>query len=118
MVAIFSLRNIILPPKVATGFEPRIGKQREEFRQLSRTLDDRAPPIERAQKALTLVSTKKRSRGDWTPLELFIVGVRGWDARSRQCLEKLTFKRASAGSSRLADLVGLHPFLKGTQGLG
>src|SRR5437868_7075322 len=57
-------------------------------------------------------------RGDWTPLELFIVGVRGWDARSRQCLEKLTFKRASAGSSRLADLVGLHPFLKGTQGLG
>jgi len=63
-----------------------------------------------------LVSEK--SRGDWTPLELFIVGVRGWDARSRQCLEKLTFKRASGGSSRRADLVGLHPFLKGTQGLG
>jgi hypothetical protein len=22
----------------------------------------------------------KNSRGDWTPLELFLAGVRGWDA--------------------------------------
>jgi hypothetical protein len=25
----------------------------------------------------------EKSRGDWTPLELFIVGVRGWDAAVR-----------------------------------
>ena len=28
----------------------------------------------------------KNSRGDWTPLELFIAGVRGWEAGMRQCL--------------------------------
>jgi hypothetical protein len=29
----------------------------------------------------------KNSRGDWTPLELFIAGVRGWEAGSRRFID-------------------------------
>jgi hypothetical protein len=29
----------------------------------------------------------ENSRGDWTPLELFIAGVRGWEAGSRRFID-------------------------------
>ena len=29
----------------------------------------------------------RNSRGDWTPLELFIAGVRGWEAGSRRFID-------------------------------
>jgi hypothetical protein len=29
----------------------------------------------------------EKSRGDWTPLELFIAGVRGWEPGPRRRLE-------------------------------
>jgi hypothetical protein len=30
----------------------------------------------------------EKSRGDWTPLELFIAGVRGWEAGLRELVDR------------------------------
>jgi hypothetical protein len=31
----------------------------------------------------------KNSRGDWTPLELFVAGIRGWESRLQQLVDRL-----------------------------
>ena len=63
----------------------------------SREFVHRAPLIEHAHRAVTLIPTttkpfdvlaegllSKNSRGDWTPLKLFLAGIQGWEAELRQ----------------------------------
>jgi hypothetical protein len=59
-------------------------------------------PFEHARRSVTRVLTMKKpfdvlaeglisekSRGDWTPLELFLAGVRGWKACLQQLIGRL-----------------------------
>ena len=60
----------------------------------------RAPLIEHAHRAVTLIPTttkpfdvlaegllSEKSRGDWTPLELFLADIRGWEAGLRRRID-------------------------------
>jgi hypothetical protein len=35
----------------------------------------------------TLIQGHCKSRGDWTPLELFLAGIRGWEAGLRRRID-------------------------------
>ena len=63
----------------------------------SREFVHRAPLIEHAHRAVTLIPTttkpidvlaegliSEKSRGDWTLLELFLAGIQGWESELRQ----------------------------------
>jgi hypothetical protein len=38
----------------------------------------------KTRKRATKQRCEKNSRGDWTPLELFVAGVRGWEGHLRK----------------------------------
>jgi hypothetical protein len=63
-----------------------------EGRDLNSTLNgkNRAPTMTKPFDVLAEGLPKGKSRGDWTPLELFVAGVQGWEAGLRRFFDKLS----------------------------
>jgi hypothetical protein len=80
-------RNLSGKSKITQADE--LGNQASYARCARKNLPSRAPPDSAGQDSETfseterLLNRRKCNRGDWTPLELFIAGVRGWEGHLR-----------------------------------